>query len=528
MELAHVDGPGPEDPVVLEVLQNPGRPPRHPAHGKQRGEHLRLDPEASVDEAGVEVHVGKNLLRVSEPDQHLALEVLGHPKERLHVGLAPGQGLGQGAQHPGPGVVGLVHPVAEPHDPPLGRKLLLDPAGHVAAVPDLLQHIDHLLVGPAVERALEGRHARAHRQVDVGERRGHHHGGEGARVHAVVRVEDEAHVHDPRLERGGPPAGHHVEQVRGVAQLRVGIQGHEALVDPGDGRGQRGQARDQVVGRLDRAGVVHLLGVPEPAGPAAALEFVDRVGLPPGLRLHRDGVLVRPDDVALDRVALPGVGVGELLAHQVHPEPQGRHGVHVLDRKPHEHPKGFRDPPVLHQPVPKRPELLGRGKLPVEQQVAHLLEVGVGRQVEDVVAPVHEPALGAVDVPHLGLARDRALEPRAHGAGDRPFHPLREPRFGLVGGLGPGPGGGPLDDLGDRVAVMVVHAQLSFGGAPYTPRTQRHSGASAASPSRPRCHEGWRMGRECENAPVSKPRRNIRQVRGLYQLVPKNASIPRV
>ena len=57
----------------------------------------------------------------------------------------------------GPGVVRLVHPVAEAHQPAAAALHLLDERRDVLLVADLVQHGEHGLVGPAVQRSVERR-----------------------------------------------------------------------------------------------------------------------------------------------------------------------------------------------------------------------------------------------------------------------------------------------------------------------------------------------------------------------------------
>ena len=88
-------------------------------------------------------------------------------------------------------IVRLVHPVAEAHQPAPARLHLLDEARDVLLLADLVQHLQHGLVGAAVERAVQGGDARA----DGGERihvrgadRAH---GAGRAVLLVIGVQDE-------------------------------------------------------------------------------------------------------------------------------------------------------------------------------------------------------------------------------------------------------------------------------------------------------------------------------------------------
>jgi hypothetical protein len=106
-----------------------------------------------------------------------------------------------GLDDAGPGVVRLVDPVTEAHEAPLTLADALHEGRDVVHAPDLVQHAEHGLVGPAMERAVKGRHGAGQRRVGI--RVGgpdHPHRGGGA-VLLVVRVQDEEHVERP-LEPG--------------------------------------------------------------------------------------------------------------------------------------------------------------------------------------------------------------------------------------------------------------------------------------------------------------------------------------
>ena len=135
---------------------------------------------------------------------------------------------------------------------------------------------------------------------------------------------------------------------------------------------------------------------------------------------------------------------------------QRGHGVEILHREAHQLPQGQRQVPVGGQPLLVPFELVLVGQVPVEQQVADLLERRVRAEVEDVVALVDQPALGAVDVADAALAGEGALQPRAHLALDGPLQvPAGHLRLGLAASLLPGLLGGPQDDAGDLFGFSV-------------------------------------------------------------------------
>src|SRR5579875_718334 len=99
--------------VLLDELLPVGQPTGHPGDGEQHGEHLRREAHGLVDEARVEVDVGIQLagdeVLVRQGD---LFELQGHVEERVFAG--DGEHLvGRALDDFGPGVVVLVHPVAE-------------------------------------------------------------------------------------------------------------------------------------------------------------------------------------------------------------------------------------------------------------------------------------------------------------------------------------------------------------------------------------------------------------------------------
>ncbi len=273
-------------------------------------------------------------------------------------------------QYGGTGIVALVHPVAEAHQP-VRAVAVLGPADELRSVAalreNLLQHGDDRLVRSAVARPPQGRDARADDGVHVGEARAGHAHRRGRAVLLVVGVQDEEEVdgaHDVVVEpvvlhRRGE---HHGEEVRNVAQ-RVG-RVDDRLADGllvGDGR-DGAHLRDEVGEDLALRLPVEQLG--------------DRVE--GGERGHRGG-----ED-----------------PHGVRPPRESQEEVqHVLV-----------DQRALVQERRELLELALRGQLAVQQQVGDLGERRMLREILDRIPPVAEDAPLAVDERDPAAARTRVLE----------------------------------------------------------------------------------------------------------------------
>ena len=125
----------------------------------------------------------------------------------------------------GPGIVRLVDPVAEAHQPPAAALHLLDERGDVLLVPDLVQHRQHRFVGPAVQRPVERRDARRDGRERVHVGRAHRADRAGGAVLLVVGVEDEQDLERAlqHLVRLVPAADaeRHVDEVGDVVEIVV-------------------------------------------------------------------------------------------------------------------------------------------------------------------------------------------------------------------------------------------------------------------------------------------------------------------
>ena len=264
-----------------------------------------------------------------------------------------------------PGVVGPVDPVAESHDALLVGDLVLDELLRGLGGGDILQVLHDLHPRTPVEGPDEGADAGDDSGVEIGKRGGRDPGREGRRVQLVLGGYDEVGLDGPRLQVRGPLAPEHVEEVRPVGQRRVRWHDVLALVNPPEGRDDGGELGDPPYGLAD----VRLKG--------AVLEVNVAVGL------EGDG---------------------------------GPKGVHRLDVEvagPYDLEHAAIDAPL--RPEARRPfgQLIHAGKVPEQEQVGDGLVIQV-RQFPDVVAPVLQIPLVAVDVADPGREHLDAFESLLH------------------------------------------------------------------------------------------------------------------
>ena len=216
--------------------------------------------------------------------EHERLDPLGEVFERFGGGAA-GQVAAHRAQEFRPHVALLVDAMAESHHHALRGKLLHQPGLGPLGRPDRRQHLEHLLVGAAVQRALE-RPDRAHDAgVHVGACRDDRAGRERGGVELVLRVEDERRAEDRRMGGRRCAAGEPLEQRRGDRALgpwRHGPAGGE--IHPGGEHGRHLPEEPLGLGeeRRTRAGEHVALDLSEQAH--AGAEGVHRGRVGPGCR----------------------------------------------------------------------------------------------------------------------------------------------------------------------------------------------------------------------------------------------------
>ena len=141
--------------------------------------------------------------------------------------------------------------MAEAHEPDLAaaRLHLLDEGGDLVLRPDLREHAQHLLVGPAVQGAVEGGDGGGNGRVGIHVGAPHPAHGRGRAVLLVVGVQDEEHLEGllhHRVDLVGPShLEHHLQEVAAVGEVVVGVGVGQALgVAVGEG-GQGGDLGDQ-------------------------------------------------------------------------------------------------------------------------------------------------------------------------------------------------------------------------------------------------------------------------------------------
>jgi hypothetical protein len=226
-----------------------------------------------------------------------------------------------------------------------------------------------IVIGSAVQRPLE----RADRRGDGGVQVGHGPRGDAGRerrgVETVVELQDHGDVESPRLQLGRLARVEHPQEVRGVAERRIGSDRLEpladALVRADDGRHARGETRALPEVRL--------------AGRFVQVGIADRHGRDRGAQqVHRRGIA----SVTLDELG-----------------------------------DARRQGALRRQAAARLVELGTVRELAVPKQVDRLLERGVGRQVLDGVAAVAEKPFLPVDAAQSRARRDDPFEPffREHG-----------------------------------------------------------------------------------------------------------------
>ncbi|EKX66764.1 hypothetical protein STRIP9103_03230, partial [Streptomyces ipomoeae 91-03] len=357
-----VDLTGPTDagPRLLDHLVPLGDPARKAAEGEEDREHLGREAHGAVDQTRVEVHVRVEAARDEVVVGERVLLQLQRDVQQL-VGLAEGrEDVVRGSLDDlGARVEVLVDPVAEAHqtDAVLLVLHLADEGVDVAAgVADALQHLQHGLVGAAVQRAPE--------RGDTGRDRGEHvrlRGADqadrgGRTVLLVVRVQDE-------------------QLVEGGDDDRV-----ELVLLRGDREGHAQEVLDvtEVVARVDERVADRLL-----------------------VRVRRDR---RKLGEQADRgeIALPLVErvVAVLVERRQGADHGGqhRHRVGVPGEAPVEVLDILVQQRVLGDVVLEAGELVDGRQLAVDQQVGDLQEGGALGQLLDRVAAVAEDARLAVQI----------------------------------------------------------------------------------------------------------------------------------
>ena len=300
-----------------------------------------------VDAGRRPVEVGLQALGI----EHEPFDPLGQILDRLAI-RAPHHLAAHPAEQLGADVAILVDAVPKAHHHFFCGELLMHPRVGPVGRADVGEHLQHLLVGAAVQRALErtdrGRDAGMHVGAGGDDRAG----GERGSVELVLRVEHERGAEDGDMLLRRHVAGEPLEQRLGDGTLRPG--GDAAARGEIHPCGQdRRHLAEQLFGLGDEllpgAGQIVLLDLAEHADAGAQ-------------GIHRRGV---------------GSGDGEPLEAVAH--------------------GGIERPGRLAHAAGKRRQFRRRGQFAVEQQVGDLLEVARKGQRLDRVAAVAEVAVKRAD-----------------------------------------------------------------------------------------------------------------------------------
>src|SRR5216684_163600 len=158
--VALVVGAGPDQAVVVVLLEQVGGPARDPRGRDHRGEEIHRDADRVEERRRVEVHVRDQPLGGLYLGVKLDRQLVPEGLARLPAGL-----LGHALEDRGAGIARGVDPVAEAHQAPLLAHRPVHERVDVVEPADLQQGAHHRLAGPAMQRALERADAARHRRV---------------------------------------------------------------------------------------------------------------------------------------------------------------------------------------------------------------------------------------------------------------------------------------------------------------------------------------------------------------------------
>ena len=212
---------------------------------EDRREQVGRNAERVVHGGGVEIDVRVEVLFA----QHDLGDALAHV-EPLGFAELGAELLGHALQVRRAGVEHLVNAVADAHDFLFVLQAAGDEVVHLVEVADLLEHLDDALVGSAVQRPLERADGGGDGRVHAAERGDGDARREGRGVHAVVGVQDVAHVDGLFLFLNRFFAVDEIEEVRRLTEGRVGIGQRLALPGQVEIGGDDRHLCDQLNGTL--------------------------------------------------------------------------------------------------------------------------------------------------------------------------------------------------------------------------------------------------------------------------------------
>ena len=274
-------------------------------------------------------------------------------------------------EHERAGILDPVDAVPDAHDLLLPLDQILDVRPDLLHLADLREHVDHLLVGSAVQGARQRSDRGGDHGVGIGQRGCRDAPRERGSVHGVLGVEDEGGVHHAGHVRIRLLARDHEEEVLGVrevlARRHVLLAVAQAVVRRHQGRSLRDDP-------------------------------------------HRGGV-------AVGRVH--GIAVGREHPQRRDRGLQGLHGVSGVRERLQEIDETEPDVPVRREILGPLLQLGPVGEFSPEEEEARLLEGAVLGQRLDGQAPVFQDSLVAVDEADARARRRHVGEPGHVGHGAR-------------------------------------------------------------------------------------------------------------
>jgi len=226
-----------------------GQPASCAGNGEDRRKEVAGDAELAVNQPRIEVNVGENALGAQPISGH-GLQTTSHV---VHVVVAETleQFFGQPLQDDGPGILDPVFAVSKAHDFLLLVDGPIQPGVDLLHRANLVEHVEHILVGAAMQRARQGADRRGHHRIGVGEGAGGDPGAERTGVETVFGVENQAGIKDAGRQGVRFPLGEHVEKIGAIGQIIAGLNRILAFANQLKSRHHGGNLGDQPNHRID-------------------------------------------------------------------------------------------------------------------------------------------------------------------------------------------------------------------------------------------------------------------------------------